>query len=168
MLIQSEPYPEELNCLGTFKKDSKLAIGSSKGKLYTFNWGQFGYHCDMFPGLKIPISSMVPITDSIAALAGEDGHVRACNISPFRNLGIIGQHTLPVEAMDISHNGELMATASHNNDIRFWNTKYFEDFREIKSTEKHNTYKERMHNLPSSKYSNAQDFFSDLNKDDDD
>lgn len=167
MFVQSEPYPEELTSIGMFRGDSKIAVGTSKGKIYTFNWGQFGYHCDMFPSLKIPISFMTPLTDRIAALAGEDGHIRACHIAPFRNLGIIGQHSLPVEAMDINCSGEFIATASHNNDIRFWNIKYFEDFKEIKFNEKHNKYKEKLHNLPSSKYSNASDFFSDLGKESD-
>ncbi|KAH8382206.1 hypothetical protein KR009_002352, partial [Drosophila setifemur] len=168
MLVQSEPYEEELSCMGIYRGDSKLVVGTSKGRLYTYNWGYFGYHCDMYPGLKSPISLMVPITDRIACVAGEDGNIRACHITPYRNLGVVGQHNMPVEALDVNTSGELLASSSHNNDVRFWNVKYFEDLGDIKYNEKHNTYKEQRHNLPSSKCTNASDFFADLTKEDDD
>jgi WD repeat-containing protein 55 len=42
MLVQSEPYEEELTCAGIFRNESKLIVGSSKGNFYTFNWGEFG------------------------------------------------------------------------------------------------------------------------------
>ncbi|XP_030373933.1 WD repeat-containing protein 55 homolog [Scaptodrosophila lebanonensis] len=165
MYVQSEPYEEELNCMGIYRGNSKLVVGTSKGRLYTYNWGSFGYHCDMYPGIKNPISLMVPITDRIGCVAGEDGTINACHIAPYRNLGVVGQHNMPIEALDINTNGELLASSSHNNDVRFWNVKYFEDFGDIKYNEKHNTYKEKHHNLPSSKCTNASDFFAELAKD---
>ncbi|XP_023299450.2 WD repeat-containing protein 55 homolog [Lucilia cuprina] len=164
LYVQSEPYEEELTCMGIYRGDSKLVVGSSKGNLYTYNWGQFGYHCDKFPGVKSPMSEMIPITDRIACVAGEEGIIRAVHIAPFRNLGVVGQHSMPIESLDINHSGELIASSSHNNDVRFWNVKYFEEFGDIKYNEKHNSYKEKRHNLPSSKVSNASDFFSDLAK----
>lgn len=162
MYVQSEPYEEELTCMGLYRNDSKLVVGTSKGRLYTFNWGEFGYHCDMFPGIKSAIGYMLPLTDRIGCVGGEEGIIRAAHIAPFRNLGIVGQHNLPVEAMDINHSGEFIASSSHNNDVRFWNVKYFEDFGDIKYNDKHNSFKERRHNLPSSRYSNTSDFFADL------
>uniref|UniRef100_T1PCC7 WD repeat-containing protein 55 homolog n=1 Tax=Musca domestica TaxID=7370 RepID=T1PCC7_MUSDO len=164
LYVQSEPYEEELTCMGTYRGDSKLVVGTSKGNLYTFNWGQFGYHSDKFPGVKSSMSEMIPITDRIACVAGEEGIIRAVHIAPFRNLGIVGQHSMPIESLDVSNSGELIASSSHNNDVRFWNVKYFEEFGDIKYNEKHNSYKEKRHNLPSSKFSNASDFFSDLAK----
>lgn len=164
LFVQSEPYEEELHCMGTFRGNSKLVVGTSKGRLYTFNWGQFGYHCDMYPGINTPISEMIPITDRICCVAGEEGIIRACHITPFRNLGIVGQHNMPIENLDVCNSGELIASSSHNNDVRFWNVKYFEDFGDIKYNEKHNTFKDKRHNLPSSKFTNAGDFFADLAK----
>lgn len=160
--MQSEPYEEELTCMGLYRNDSKLIVGTSKGRMYSFNWGEFGYHSDMFPGMKTPINVMLPLTNRIGCVAGEEGILRAAHISPFRNLGVVGQHSLPVESMDINHTGEFIASSSHNNDIRFWNIKYFEDFADIKYNDKHNSYRERRHNLPSSKFSNVSDFFADL------
>lgn len=162
LYVQSEPYDEELTCMGLFRNESKLVVGSSKGRFYTYNWDEFGLHSNMFPGPKSPLSLMVPVTDRIAVTGGEEGIVRAMHMLPGRNLGVVGQHPLGVEAMDISNNGELIASSSHENDIKFWNIKYFEDFPDLKYNEKHNKRREERHNLPSSKLGNAGDFFADM------
>lgn len=161
MLVQSEPYEEELTCAGIYRNESKLVVGSSKGNFYTFNWGEFGYHNDAFSGPLSPISFMIPITERIAITAGEEGVIRAMHLVPGRILGVVGQHSLAVEAMDISNSGELIATSSHDNDIKFWNIKYFEDFDAINYNEKPSK-KTAKHNLPSSLVANRADFFSDL------
>lgn len=161
MYVQSEPYEEELTCMGIFRKDSKLVVGSSKGNFYTFSWGQFGYHCDAFTGPQAGVNKMVPITERIAVTGGEDGILRAMHLVPGRVLGIVGQHSLAVETIDINSSGELIASSSHDNDIRFWKIKYFEDFDDIKYNSKPDK-KAMKHNLPSSKQTNAADFFADL------
>lgn len=161
MQVQSEPYEEELTCAGIFRNESKLVAGSSKGNFYTFNWGEFGYHNDAFSCPLTPISFMIPITERIAITAGEEGIIRAMHLVPGRILGVVGQHSLAVEAMDICNSGEFIASSSHDNDIRFWNIKYFEDFDGINYNEKPSK-KSSKHNLPSSLVSNRADFFSDL------
>lgn len=162
LYVQSEPYEEEFTCMGVYRNDSKVVVGSSKGNFYTFNWGQFGYHCDAFAGPSGPINKMIPITDRVAITGGEDGIIRAMHLVPGRTLGIVGQHSLAVEAMDICANGEYIASSSHDNDIRFWNVKYFEEFAEIDYHSKANNKRCAVHNLPSSKYSNTRDFFADM------
>ena len=161
MLVQSEPYEEEITCTGIFRNDSKLIAGSSKGNFYTFNWSEFGYHNDAFTGPTTGVTSMIPITERIAITAGEDGIIRAMHMVPGRILGIVGQHTLAVEAMDINCGGDIIASSSHDNDIRFWNIKYFEDFDDIKYNEKPSKTA-KQHNLPSSQYANRGEFFSGL------
>lgn len=138
MFVQSEPYEEELTCAGIYRNESKVVVGSSKGNFYTFNWGEFGYHNDAFSGPSTPISLMIPITERIAITAGEEGVIRAMHLVPGRVLGIVGQHQLAVETMDICNDGEYIATSSHDNDIRFWNIKYFENFDGINYNEKPN------------------------------
>uniref|UniRef100_A0A336KI46 WD repeat-containing protein 55 homolog n=1 Tax=Culicoides sonorensis TaxID=179676 RepID=A0A336KI46_CULSO len=162
LYVQSEPYEEELTCLGIFRNSSKVITGTSKGNFYAFNWNQFGYHCDAFSGPQSPISKMIPITERIAVTAGEEGVLRAMHMVPGRVLGVVGQHSLAVEAMDINSTGEIIASSSHDNDIRFWNIKYFEDFDNIKYNEKPNTRRALKHNLPSSNFANRADFFADL------
>jgi hypothetical protein len=48
--LQSEVYEGEMNSLGIVHKDSKLVAGCGDGKLYMFDWKEFGYHSDSFKG----------------------------------------------------------------------------------------------------------------------
>lgn len=161
--MQSEEYDEELTCLGLFRNETKLISGSSKGKLFVYNWEEFGLHSDAFPGPKTAINSLIPITENIVVTACEDGTLRATHLFPHRHLGIVGQHDLSIECVDICSTGQFIASSSHNNDIKFWNIEYFEDFDKI--NQKHNKHKKKtelQNNLPSSKIKNVSDFFSDL------
>lgn len=162
--MQSEEYEEELTCLGLFRNETKLLAGSSKGKLFLYNWNEFGLHSDAFPGQKSAINSLIPITENIVVTACEDGNLRATHLFPHRHLGIAGQHELSVEKVDICNTGKFIASCSHNNDIKFWNIEYFEEFEKVSHKHnKHNKKKEMEHNLPSSKRKNVAEFFSDLN-----
>ncbi|XP_049865977.1 WD repeat-containing protein 55 homolog isoform X2 [Pectinophora gossypiella] len=159
----SEEYDSELTCMGLFRSDSKLLVGSSKGKFYLFNWKEFGYHSDEYLGQKHSIQCMVPITQNIVVTSGEDGVLRAAHMFPQRQLGIVGQHRLPVERLDISHDGQFIASCSHDNDVKFWNISYFESIDSIIDVNhKQNKKKDMSNNLPSSSVKNAADFFSGL------
>ncbi|XP_026475749.1 WD repeat-containing protein 55 homolog [Ctenocephalides felis] len=158
--VQSEEYEEELTCLGLYNYETKIVAGSSKGRLYSFNWNEFGLHCDSLPGPKRLISCLIPVTENIVVSSGEDGILRATHLSPQRHLGVVGQHNLFVESMDISNDGTIIASSSHNNDIKFWNIQYFEDYEKANTKEKHNKKKEMKKNLPSSKMKDASDFFA--------
>ncbi|EFN81169.1 WD repeat-containing protein 55 [Harpegnathos saltator] len=163
LYIQSEEYDEELMCLGLFKSESKLLAPSSKGKIYIFNWGEFGLHSDEFPSItKKAINCIVPITENVVITGGEDGIIRATSLFPHRQLGIVGQHDFSVEALDICNDGTLIAsTSSHNNDIKFWNVQYFETLN-VTEPVKGGKQKRLVHNLPSSQVSNPSDFFAEL------
>lgn len=76
-IVQSEEYEEELTCLGLFKSEQKLLTASSKGKMYVYNWREFGLHSDEFPSVtKKAINCMIPITENVVITGGEDGIVR--------------------------------------------------------------------------------------------
>lgn len=105
---------------------------------------------------------MIPVTDRVTVVAGEEGILRALHCIPGKTLGVVGQHKLAVDAMDINHSGEYIASSADDNEIKFWNIKYFEELDDFKCNEKHNKSKDSRHNLPSSKVANAGDFFSDL------
>lgn len=161
--MQSEEYEEELTCLGLLRHDTKLISGSSKGKLFLFNWNEFGLHSDEFAGPKTAINSLIPVTENIVITACEDGNLRATYLFPNRHLGIVGQHNMSVEKIDICNNGNFIASTSHSNDIKFWNIQYFEEFEKVSNKhKKHEKVKEMRNHLPSSKRQNVADFFSDL------
>lgn len=77
-LSQSEQYEEELTCLGLFKSEKKVLTATGTGKMYMFNWGEFGLHSDEFPSrTKKAINCMVPITEDVVITGGEDGILRS-------------------------------------------------------------------------------------------
>uniref|UniRef100_A0A2A4K3F4 WD repeat-containing protein 55 homolog n=1 Tax=Heliothis virescens TaxID=7102 RepID=A0A2A4K3F4_HELVI len=159
----SEEYDAELTCLGLFRSDTKLLVASSTGKLYLFNWKEFGLHSDEYVGQKHAIQCMLPITQNIVVTSGEDGVLRAAHMFPQRQLGVVGQHRLPVEHLDISHDGQYVASCSHDNDVKFWNISYFESIDSIIDVnQKQNKKRDLTNNLPSSSIQNASDFFSGL------
>lgn len=65
-----------MNCLSLLRRESKLLAATSKGKMLVFNWGEFAYHCDEFPGPKVAINKMIPITENVVVTGGEDGILR--------------------------------------------------------------------------------------------
>ncbi|KAF7284036.1 hypothetical protein GWI33_022656 [Rhynchophorus ferrugineus] len=161
--MQSEEYEEELTCLGLFRTGTKLIAGSSKGKLYMYNWNQFGLHSDTFPGPKVSINSLIPATENIVITAGEDGNLRATYLFPHRHMGIVGQHDMSVENLDICNDGTFIASSGHNNEIKFWNIQYLEKLEKVHvRPKKHERKKELENNLPSSKIKNVSEFFNDL------
>nr|CAD7572103.1 unnamed protein product [Timema californicum] len=159
--MQSEMYDTELTSLCLMRSDSKLLVGSSKGTMFLFNWGQFGYHSDEFPGVKQSINSMIPITENIVVTACEDGVLRATHLFPQRHLGVAGQHQFSVECLDISGDGTFIASSSHDQLIKFWNIRYFEEMN-INSRVKSKKREEMKRNLPSSKFQDCSAFFSEL------
>ncbi|EGI63100.1 PREDICTED: WD repeat-containing protein 55 homolog isoform X2 [Acromyrmex echinatior] len=160
--VQSEEHDDELTCLGLFKMESKLLTASNKGKMYVYNWGEFGLHSDEFPSIKKKaINCMIPITENVVITGEEDGIVRATSLFPHHHLGIVGQHNFSVETLDISNDGILIASSSHDNDIKFWNVQYFETLN-VTESKKGEKRKWLEHNLPSSKIHNRSDFFAEL------
>nr|AEE61993.1 unknown [Dendroctonus ponderosae] len=161
--MQSEDHDDELTCLGLFRTETKLLAGSGKGKLYLYNWDEFGLFSDAFPGPKAAINALIPITENIVVTAGEDGNLRATHLFPHRHLGIVGQHDISVECVDICNNGTFIASSGHNNEIKFWNVQYFETIEKVSQKhKKHERKKELANNLPSSKVKNNAEFFSDM------
>jgi len=174
--IQSEVYESEMNCLGTVRSGTKLVVGSGEGKLYLFTKDQYGLHSDQFPGHPDGVNCLVPITDNVVITGCEDGNVRAVHLYPHRFLGVVGSHDdqFPIERLDVNTTGELVASVSHDNRVRFWNVAYLEemDYEKTKKpgilpktvirskSKKQAAARETEHQLPSSGRTNKAEFFS--------
>ena len=75
-------------------------------------------------------------------------------------MGVVGQHDFSIESLDISHDGEFIASSSIDQKVKFWNIRYFEDLiAEEKKTDKKIDMEK---NLPSSKVKNFSDFFGEM------
>src|SRR5207244_4177468 len=86
---------------------------------------------------------------------------RAVHLFPHRFAGVVGQHEFPVEKVDISGDGRLVSSCSHDQIVRFWNTNYFEDL-EVDGRKKSVKKKDMKKSLPSSRKQDAREFFSGL------
>lgn len=161
--MQSEPYEEELTCMGLFRNETKVLAATSKGTLYLYNWREFGLHSDAYQGPKTCVNRLVPITENIVVSAGDDGHIRATHLFPNRHLGVVGQHALAVESLDINCDGKLLASSS-DQEVKFWPIGYFADLAKVAATKQTNETKRKEldFQLPSSKRRNVSDFFSDM------
>ncbi|XP_075234496.1 WD repeat-containing protein 55 homolog [Lycorma delicatula] len=154
--VQSEVYESEYTCAGLCRDESKLVAGTANGKLVFYNWGEFGLHSDVYPGpSKKAINCLVSISDNIVITGWEDGQIRATYLFPNRGLGIVGQHQLSVDALDISHDGKYIASCSLDQKINFWPISFFNDidFSDVLNDQT---------NLPSSQYADRRTFFADL------
>jgi len=179
--IQSEMYDGELNCMGTVRSGSKLVVGSGTGQLYLFSKDQYGLHSDQFPGHPDGVNALLPITDNVLITGCEDGNVRAVHLYPHRFLGVVGHHEdeFPIEKLDVNTNGEIVASLSHDNRVKFWNVQYLEEMDYNKQrkpgvlaknvvrskSKKRNELREVEHQLPSSSRGNKKEFFSGFKED---
>ncbi|XP_033741992.1 WD repeat-containing protein 55-like [Pecten maximus] len=161
MDIQSELFDSELLSLTRLKEKGKVVCGTGEGVLNIFNWGEWGNISDRFPGHPLSVDCMVAVTDNIICTGSSDGIVRAVNILPNRLLGVVGDHDdFPVENLSLSRDGNLLASCSHDQTIKFWNTS---DFKELSVNTKKRAKKASTHKKLSSTAKN--DFFAGLAED---
>ena len=52
-----------MNCLGMVHHDAKLVAGCGDGRLYMFNWGEFGLHSADFPGHPDAINHLASLVE---------------------------------------------------------------------------------------------------------
>ncbi|XP_071951859.1 WD repeat-containing protein 55-like [Antedon mediterranea] len=156
--MQSENMEDEMMTVSIIKKGKKVVCGAGDGALNLFNWNEFGNISDRFPGHPESVDTCVKINENIICTGSVDGTIRAVNILPNRFLGVVGDHDeFPIESMDVSHEGDLLASCSHDQKIKFWNISNLEDIefstkQKAKKTDKTKRLKTTRNN----------DFFADL------
>lgn len=137
--MQSETFDYDFLSIGIFKNDTKVVVGAGDGSLNIFNWGEFGAISDRFPGHPGSVECMQVISDDIVCTGCEDGKVRAVQIFPTRFLGVLGHHNgFTVEALSLTHDSALLASSSHDQNIKFWDLSTIEDEKneDVKNTKK--------------------------------
>jgi WD40 repeat protein len=85
---------------------------------------------------------------------------RATHMFPHKQLGIVGQHTSSIESLDVSSDGELLASCGFDQTIKFWNINYLDGL--VVSEREKKDKKILLHNLPSSNVANGGDFFKEM------
>lgn len=130
MDLQSELFDSEFLSCAIVKDETKAIVGSGDGALNIFNWGEWGNISDRFPGHPESIGCMLAIDDDIVCTGSEDGKIRAVQLFPNRFLGIVGTHNgYSVENMSISSDGALLASCSHDQQIKFWDLTCLENLK---------------------------------------
>lgn len=126
---RSENMESELLSLAVVKGGRKVVCGNGDGILNLFSWGQWGDISDRFPGHPLSIDSCVAVSDSVVCTGSMDGIIRAVHILPNRFIGTIGEHNdFPVERMRLSRDGNILASCSHDQMIKFWDVSHLKGF----------------------------------------
>ncbi|CAK9071735.1 WD repeat-containing protein 55 [Durusdinium trenchii] len=119
----SDKHDEDLLSLVVIKNGSKVVVGTQNGVLDFWNWGEWGDIADRFPGHPESIDSILKIDESTICTGSSDGILRIINVYPHKLLGVMGDHTdFPIERLAWSHDRTMIASASHDAVIRFWDT----------------------------------------------
>lgn len=101
-----------------------VVVGCQDGSLNAFTWGHFSWwkerqqavHSMSITGIRA-----LPQTPSLFVSCGGDGLVRLCSCEPLSSVDVVGDHgDFPVECLDLSPSGTVVASASHDSRIRFW------------------------------------------------
>lgn len=125
LIARSEYTEDDLLSIALIKEGQKVVCGSQDGVLFLWDWGEWEYPMDHFPGHPQSVDALVPIDKDTLATASTDGLIRVVGIHPNKMLGVIGEHgEMPVECLELSHDRKYMASSSHDLLIKFWNVAY--------------------------------------------
>lgn len=119
---QSEPFDEEFLSLVVLKHGRKVLVGAGDGSTNVFNWGQWDTPGDrLLLAGSHAVDSLAALSEDLFCMGTADGSIRVAGILPTRNLGVVGAHgRFPVESLSVSHDGGLVASCSHDQQVKFW------------------------------------------------
>ncbi|KAK3735914.1 hypothetical protein QZH41_009151 [Actinostola sp. cb2023] len=112
----------ELLSVAIVKGGRKVVCGTGEGALNIFSWGEWNDISDRFTGHPQSVDACVAISDNIVCTGSIDGIIRAVHVLPNRLIGPIGEHAdFPIERIRLSRDGNLLASCSHDQTVKFWN-----------------------------------------------
>lgn len=129
--LQSEPFEDEFLSLAILKHGRKVLVGAGDGSVNLFSWGRWDNMGDRLPlGRSQAVDSLVAITEDLFCLGTADGRVRVASVLPNKCLGVLGSHGhFPVESLSVSRDGNLVASCSHDQRVKFWDVSSVENLR---------------------------------------
>ncbi|EDO47048.1 predicted protein [Nematostella vectensis] len=147
----SDNVETELLSLAIVKGGRKVVCGTGEGTLNIFSWGEWGDLSDRFPGHPQSVDACVAIGNNVVCTGSIDGIIRAVHILPNRLLGPVGEHAdFPIERLRLSRDGNLLASCSHDQTVKFWDIEHLKDTSLAPGSKK------------SAESTDASDFFADL------
>eukprot|EP00941_MAST-03F_sp_MAST-3F-sp1_P006175 g6175.t1 len=128
LLHRSEDQEDELLSCVLMKNGNKVVCGSQDGVLIIWSYGEWLDRSDGFPGHPESVDSIVKIDENTLATGSSDGIIRRVELQPNRLRGVIGAHDdFPIEELCFSADKTILASCSHDNEVRFWAVNEDED-----------------------------------------
>jgi hypothetical protein len=127
LLKRSDDQEQDLLCLQVMQYGKKVAVGTLDGVLNVWSWGKWADLSDRFPGHPESIQVMLKLDEQTVLTGGGDGLIRVVSLFPNRLLGILGEGDDPVERLAWSFDRMLVASATHDNRIRFFDASILHD-----------------------------------------
>jgi len=125
---RSEELETELLSIALLKNGKKVLCGTQEGLISIFNWGKWEFPSDTITGHPHSVDCLLKLDEDTILTGSSDGIIRIVRVHPHKLLGVIGYHDdFPVERMKFSPDKRLVATCSHDNLVRFWDTGFLVD-----------------------------------------
>ena len=125
---RSDQQEEELLCMCMLKHGKKLLCGTEGGPVGIFSWGDFGDISDRMLGHPASVDAMVAHSDDHVITGAADGLLRLVGVHPNKVFGVLGDHgEAGIEALALSSERDVLASAAHDNTIRLWDIKYLSE-----------------------------------------
>jgi hypothetical protein len=123
---RSEFVGDELLSVQWIKNGKFAVAGTQEGVLMFWKAGEWENICTQFPGHPESVDALLAIDEDTVITGSSDGLLRIVSVLPNKLLGVVGDHggDFPIEAISMSFNKGLLASASHDNRIKFWNINY--------------------------------------------
>jgi WD40 repeat protein len=111
-------------------RDGKYIIcPSSESSVVIFKRDNIETYCDRIQGIPGSVDCLLKLNDNTFLTGSEDGFVRGLSFKPNKIVQTIGQHeedeNFPIESLSLSHCGNIVASTSHDNSIKFYDVSEF-------------------------------------------
>jgi len=127
----SDEQEDELMSVAVLKHSKKVVCGTEGGVLALWSWGRWEDLDDRMTGHPHSIDALLQVDESTLLTGSSDGVLRVVQVHPNKLLGALGGgaggEDAPVEGMCWSHNRRTVATVSHDEVVRIWDSSELAD-----------------------------------------
>jgi WD repeat-containing protein 55 len=135
---RSRKSEDEMLSMCLLKGGNAVVTGTQEGVLLVWKWGRWNTQApdwdeyldapERFRGHPQSIDALLAVDDDTIITGSSDGLIRLLTIKPNKLVGILGEHSdFPIECLAWSRDKRLLASASHDNTVKFWDTGYLFD-----------------------------------------